>query len=163
MSAPRLHLGEQVDDRGERTGEPVLVDPTDLCTHGVIVGMTGSGKTGLAIALIEETLAAGVPVLALDPKGDLTNLLLTFPELRAQDFAPWVPEGADAATVASEWSDGLAAWGLGTGQIAALRGSVRMGVYSPGSTAATPLDLVGTLTAPADARRRVAERTRSRP
>ena len=146
-----LHLGEQLDGTGARNGTAVMLDPADLCTHGVIVGMTGSGKTGLAVALIEEVLAAGVPVLALDPKGDLTNLLLTFPELRPDDFAPWVPEGTEPATAATEWTEGLAQWGLGPDQITALRSGVRMGVYSPGSTSATPLDLVGTLTAPGGA------------
>jgi hypothetical protein len=148
MDDTGLHLGEQLDDAGARNGTPVRMDPADLCTHGVIVGMTGSGKTGLAVALIEEVLAAGVPVLALDPKGDLTNLLLTFPELRPDDFGPWVPEGADPAAVAAEWTDGLAQWGLGPERITALRAGVRMGVYSPGSTAAMPLNLVGTLSAP---------------
>lgn len=145
-----LHIGEQLDESGARDGTAVRLDPNDLTTHGVIVGMTGSGKTGLAISLIEEVLAAGVPVLAIDPKGDLSNLLLTFPGLAPDDFAPWVPEGADPAAVAAEWTAGLADWGIGPERIAELRRSVRMGVYSPGSTAATPLNLVGTLTAPVD-------------
>ncbi len=143
-----LRIGERLGEDGARNGEPVVLDPGDLCTHGVIVGMTGSGKTGLAVALIEETLAAGVPVLAIDPKGDLTNLLLTFPGLAPEDFAPWVPEGADPAATATQWRDGLAEWDLGPDQIAALRAAVPMGVYTPGSTAATPLNIVGTLTAP---------------
>ncbi|MBU6215283.1 MAG: DUF853 family protein [Acidobacteria bacterium] len=143
-----LRIGERLGEDGARNGEPVVLDPGDLCTHGVIVGMTGSGKTGLAVALIEETLAAGVPVLAIDPKGDLTNLLLTFPGLAPEDFAPWVPEGSDPAATATQWRDGLAEWDLGPDQIAALRAAVPMGVYTPGSTAATPLNIVGTLTAP---------------
>jgi hypothetical protein len=144
-----LHLGERLDDDGKRNGEAVLLDPSDLCTHGVIVGMTGSGKTGLAIALMEEVLSSGVPVLAIDPKGDLTNLLLTFPNLAADDFAPWVPEGSDAAEVAQQWTDGLADWGIDGDRIAQLRAGVRMGVYTPGSNSATPINIVGTLTAPA--------------
>ena len=144
-----LHLGERLDDDGKRNGEAVLLDPSDLCTHGVIVGMTGSGKTGLAVALMEEVLSSGVPVLAIDPKGDLTNLLLTFPNLAPDDFAPWVPEGSDAAAVAQQWTDGLAEWGIGPERIAQLRAGVRMGVYTPGSNAATPINIVGTLTAPA--------------
>lgn len=143
-----LRIGERLGEDGARNGEAVVLDPGDLCTHGVIVGMTGSGKTGLAVALIEETLAAGVPVLAIDPKGDLTNLLLTFPGLAPEDFAPWVPEGSDPAATATQWRDGLAEWDLGPDQIAALRAAVPMGVYTPGSTAATPLNIVGTLTAP---------------
>lgn len=143
-----LHLGEQVDDAGARTGAQVIVNPDDLCTHGVIVGMTGSGKTGLAISMIEEVLCAGVPVLAIDPKGDLTNLLLTFPQLRPEDFAPWVPTGSDPVEVAATWTRGLADWGIGPDRIAALRSNVAMGVYTPGSRSATPLDVVGSLTAP---------------
>lgn len=143
-----LRIGERLDDAGARNGEAVVIDPSDLCTHGVIVGMTGSGKTGLAVSLIEETLAAGIPVLAIDPKGDLTNLLLTFPALAPEDFAPWIPEGGDAAEVATTWREGLAGWGLGPDQIAALRAGTAMGVYTPGSTSATPLNIVGTLTAP---------------
>ncbi len=143
-----LRIGERLGEDGARNGEAVALDPSDLCTHGVIVGMTGSGKTGLAVALIEETLAAGVPVLAIDPKGDLTNLLLTFPGLAPEDFAPWVPEGTDPAATATQWREGLAEWDLGPDQIAALRAAVPMGVYTPGSTAATPLNIVGTLTAP---------------
>ena len=71
-------------------GEPVLYDSKDLVTHAVIVGMTGSGKTGLGLSLIEEAAMDGVPVLAIDPKGDLGNLLLTFPNLAPGDFKPWV-------------------------------------------------------------------------
>ena len=143
-----LDIGAALAPDGARTDERVCLDPDDLTTHGVIVGMTGSGKTGLAIALMEEVLASGVPVLAVDPKGDLTNLLLTFPELRPDDFAPWVPDGSDPAEVATTWREGLADWGIGPERIAALRAGVRMGVYSPGSTSATPLDVVGSLAAP---------------
>lgn len=146
-----LRIGERLDDAGARNGEAIVIDPSDLCTHGVIVGMTGSGKTGLAVSLIEETLAAGIPVLAIDPKGDLTNLLLTFPALAPEDFAPWIPEGGDPAEVATTWREGLAGWDLGPDQIAALRAGTAMGVYTPGSTSATPLNIVGTLTAPSAA------------
>ena len=145
-----LFIGERLGADGSRNGETLRLDPNDLTTHGVIVGMTGSGKTGLAIALMEEVLSSGVPILAIDPKGDLTNLLLTFPELRPEDFAPWVAAGVDPAVAAAEWTEGLAGWGIGPERIAELRRGVRMGVYSPGSTSATPLNLVGTLTAPTD-------------
>ncbi|MFZ4519341.1 MAG: ATP-binding protein [Microthrixaceae bacterium] len=145
-----LFIGERLDADGQRSGEAVRLDPNDLTTHGVIVGMTGSGKTGLAIALMEEVLGSGVPILAIDPKGDLTNLLLTFPDLRPEDFAPWVPAGVDPAVAAAEWTEGLAGWGIGPERIAELRRGVRMGVYTPGSTSATPLNLVGTLSAPTD-------------
>ena len=139
-------------------GEPLALDPGDLTTHGVIVGMTGSGKTGLGIILLEEALSAGIPVLALDPKGDLGNLLLTFPELAPADFAPWVNESdareaglsveEHAAQVATQWREGLAGSGIGPERIAALREEAELTIYTPGSTAGVPLNLVGSLGAP---------------
>ena len=139
-------------------GEPLALDPHDLTTHGVIVGMTGSGKTGLGLILLEEALSAGIPVLALDPKGDLGNLLLTFPELAPADFAPWVNEAdardagvsleEHAAQVAAQWREGLAASGIGPERIAALRNTAELTIYTPGSTAGVPLNLVGSLRAP---------------
>lgn len=149
MAQRGLLVGGRLDAGGARDGERIELDANGLTTHGVILGMTGSGKTGLGVSLIEEVLAAGVPVLALDPKGDLTNLLLTFPQLRPEDFAPWMPSGSDPAAVAATWSEGLAGWGIDGTSIAALRDAVRMGVYTPGSNAATPLNLVGDLAAPA--------------
>ena len=141
-------LGEHVVG-GDRDGRRVELDGDDLTTHGVIVGMTGSGKTGLGVVLIEEALRAGVPVLVLDPKGDMTNLALRFPGLSTEEFAPWVPAGSDAAEVAKSWQDGLASWGLGTDDVADLAGRSAVTVYTPGSAAGVPLDLVGSLAAPA--------------
>jgi hypothetical protein len=149
MSDDGLFLGESVDPAThERTGEPLHLDADDLTTHGVIVGMTGSGKTGLAIGLLEELLLAGVPVLAIDPKGDLANLDLVFPALDAASFEPWVEPGADAAGAAQAWKDGLAGWGLGTEQLQRLRDAAVVTVYTPGSTAGVPLDLIGAITRP---------------
>jgi len=145
----RLFVGETVDEEHARTGERVEIDPDDLTTHGVIVGMTGSGKTGLGVALLEEALLEGVPTLILDPKGDLGNLLLTFPDLTPESFAPWV-EGADPAEVATQWRDGLASWGLDGERIAALRAAARFTIYTPGSTSGVGLDVVGSLRRPAD-------------
>src|SRR3954449_9993208 len=116
-------LGGQIDAvKHERTDTLTNVPSGDFTTHGVIVGMTGSGKTGLGVVLIEEALSAGVPTLLIDPKGDLTNLCLTFPDLAPADFQPWVNEGdaqkagqsvADfAAAQATTWKDGLAGWGI---------------------------------------------------
>src|SRR5687768_18576860 len=86
-----FYLGKPYDLATQTLGtDPVLYDSKDLVTHAVIVGMTGSGKTGLGLSLIEEAAMDGVPVLAIDPKGDLGNLLLTFPNLAASDFRPWV-------------------------------------------------------------------------
>ncbi|MDY7104470.1 MAG: helicase HerA-like domain-containing protein [Actinomycetota bacterium] len=153
-----LYLGVALDDSGAATAEPVTIDPDDLTTHGVIVGMTGSGKTGLGVVLVEEALLAGVSVLAIDPKGDLANLLLTFPDLAPDDFRPWVDErAADAAGVSADelasdtataWRDGLARSGIGPERIGRLRDQVDFGVYTPGSEAAVPVDLVGSLRRP---------------
>jgi len=156
-----LALGAGVDAAThQRTGRPTVVRSDELTTHGVIVGMTGSGKTGLGVVLIEEVLSAGIPALLVDPKGDLTNLALMFPGLTAAEFQPWVNPGdatkagvtteAFAASQATAWKDGLAAWGIGAERIAALRASVDIAVYTPGSTSGIPVNLVGSLDAPAD-------------
>lgn len=157
---PELRLGGVLDpETGKRTDRPLALRPEALTTHGVIVGMTGSGKTGLGVVLLEEVLASGRPALILDPKGDLANLALLFPELRPTDFEPWVDaaearrkgvEPADlAASTARTWSEGLASWGIGGEQIRALRDGMALRVYTPGSTAGVPLDLVGDLSPPA--------------
>jgi len=154
-----LFLGETIDPvSGQRTGEPVLLDSADLTTHGVIVGMTGSGKTGLGVVLIEEARLAGIPVLAIDPKGDLGNLCLTFPGLAPGDFEPWIDAGtarvqntsvADlAAKTAGDWRDGLASWGLGPADVASLAGAGAPTIYTPSSTAGVGLNLLGQLAAP---------------
>lgn len=145
-----LTLGETVDPAThERTGEPLSLDAADLTTHGVIVGMTGSGKTGLGVVLLEEALRAGIPTLVLDPKGDMTNLALRFPGLSADEFAPWVPSGDDPAAAAQGWRDGLASWGLDGSHIGQLASVSEVTVYTPGSTAGVPLNLIGSLAAPA--------------
>lgn len=148
----RLFLGEQVDPTThQRNGTAVALDPASLTTHGVIVGMTGSGKTGLGIDLLEEALLADVPTLVIDPKGDLGNLLLTFPNLAPEDFAPWVESAGTtgdptaAATQATAWRDGLASWGIGSERIAELRQKAAFTIFTPGSSAGVPLNLVGGL------------------
>ena len=154
-----LFLGGLIDPaQHSRTDKNVLLPSGDFTTHGVIVGMTGSGKTGLGIVLIEEALSAGVPTLLIDPKGDLTNLCLTFPALAAIDFEPWVNEGDAgkagatvpefAAAQAKAWADGLAGWGLGPDRIAALRARAEFTIYTPGSNAGVGLDIIGSLRAP---------------
>jgi len=153
-----LFIGKEVDPASGALGSRVDLDPADLLTHGLIVGMTGSGKTGLAIALIEEVLRQGVPVLAIDPKGDLGNLLLLFERLDAASFAPWIdPEAArragktaDAAAqeTAAAWTKGLAEWGLSAADVATLKQSRDAVVYTPGSTSGVPLNILQSLGAP---------------
>ena len=147
-----FYLGKRVDaEAGQLTEEPVLYDSKDLTTHAVIVGMTGSGKTGLGIGLIEEAAIDHVPVIAIDPKGDLGNLLLTFPELRGKDFEPWVDAGeavesgkdreAFAADMAETWKSGLAQWGQTPERIQKLREAAEFAIYTPGSNAGIPISV----------------------
>jgi len=136
---------------GKADGEPVLYDAKDLTTHGVIVGMTGSGKTGLGIGLIEEAAIDGVPTIAIDPKGDLGNLLLTFPDLKPADFAPWVEEGASADDAAATWTKGLAAWGEDGARIKRFRDAVDLAIYTPGSSAGRSISILRSLAAPSAA------------
>ena len=146
-----LSLGRLVDpSTGKTSATPFALNPDDLTTHGLIVGMTGSGKTALGIVLIEELLKKGIPVLAIDPKGDLGNLLLGFPSLAPGEFAPWVDTsaGATAESEAKRWSEGLAGWGLGPRDVAAMTASRDAVIYTPGSTAGVPVDLLGSLTPP---------------
>lgn len=136
-----FYLGRERATAGERW-LPVLLRSRDLTTHGVIIGMTGSGKTGLGIALIEEAIMDGIPSIIIDPKGDMGNLLLTFPELGAEDFQPWL-EGAEAERrgvtlqqyareTAAKWRDGLAAWGQQPARLKSLKARSEITVYTPG-------------------------------
>jgi hypothetical protein len=158
-----FYLGRRVDPAGTTTDDLVLYDARDLTTHAVIIGMTGSGKTGLGIGLIEEAALDHVPVIAIDPKGDLGNLLLTFPELRAQDFAPWVDRRAAAEQgqspedfarrTAELWRSGLAKWGQAPDRIAALRAAADMAIYTPGSAAGRAVSVLREFRAPPEALR----------
>lgn len=154
-----FHLGGIIDEAGDRVPDrDIAYDPSDLTTHGVVIGMTGSGKTGLGIIYLEEALRSGIPCLVIDPKGDMTNLLLTFPDLAPDDFRPWIDETAaardgrtpdeEASATAERWRAGLASWGIAGGDIAELRASCDMTIYTPGSSAGVPVDVVGDLTAP---------------
>jgi len=148
-----FYLGRTVDPAsGADTNELVMYDSRDLTTHAVCVGMTGSGKTGLCLALLEEAAIDGVPAIVIDPKGDLANLLLTFPELRAQDFQPWV-DPADAArknlsleayaqSTADTWTKGLADWQQDGARIQRLRDAAEVALYTPGSRVGRPLSLL---------------------
>lgn len=154
-----FYLGRVVDPAtGKPTDTPLLYDSKDLTTHGVIIGMTGSGKTGLAIGLLEEAVMDRVPVLAIDPKGDLANILLTFPDLAPADFRPWINEdtarrkGIDpdafAAQQAELWRSGLAEWDQDGERIRRLRESAEFTIYTPGSSAGTPISVLGSFGAP---------------
>ncbi len=143
----------------ERPEVPVLYDSRDLTTHALCVGMTGSGKTGLCIGLLEEALIDRVPAIVIDPKGDIGNLALTFPELSADQFRPWVdPAEAQrkgltvdelAAKEASKWKGGIESWGQSVDRIRRLRESGDVTIYTPGSTAGRPVSILGSLAAPA--------------
>jgi hypothetical protein len=152
-----FYLGGLIDRSGSRTGV-LTYEAADLTTHGVIVGMTGSGKTGLGIDLLEEALLSGVPALIIDPKGDMTNLLLNFPDLAPADFRPWIDQSSArrqnltpdelAARVAAEWREGLASWEIDPSRMQRLADTAALTVYTPGSTAGSPLNVLGSLAAP---------------
>jgi hypothetical protein len=126
----------------------LLYDSKDLVTHAVCVGMTGSGKTGLCINLLEEAAIDGIPAIIIDPKGDLCNLLLTFPNLTPEDFAPWVEEGVDPAQQAQLWKEGLAKWGEDGNRIKRLRDAADFRIYTPGSNAGLPVSILKSFVAP---------------
>ena len=154
-----FYLGRVRDlERNTTTSEYVLYDSKDLTTHALCVGMTGSGKTGLCISLLEEAGIDGIPAIVVDPKGDIGNLLLTFPELLAEDFRPWVDE-AEAARQArrptsmpSAWrhsgGTGLAEWGQDGERIRRFRSAVELAIYTPGSSAGVPLTILKSFAAP---------------
>lgn len=155
-----FYLGRRHDlDSGTTAPESILYDSKDLTTHAVCVGMTGSGKTGLCLSLLEEAALDNVPVIAIDPKGDLGNLLLTFPKLRPSDFEPWVDAGQAtrggqskseyAASVAKLWKNGLAKWGQDGERIQRLRDATDINIYTPGSSAGIPLSIIKSFAAPA--------------
>jgi hypothetical protein len=157
---PGFYIGKKVDAaKGALLDEKVIYDPADLTTHGFVTGMTGSGKTGLCIGLLEEAALEGIPAIMIDPKGDLTNLLLHFPELRPEDFKPWIDpdvvrrENKDLDTAAAEtakmWKDGLAQWGLGSDDIRQLQNAVDFTIYTPGSGASQPVSILASFQAPA--------------
>ncbi|MEW5867888.1 MAG: DUF87 domain-containing protein [Chloroflexota bacterium] len=156
----RFYLGRFYDaDRGQVTNQPVLYEPDDLNTHAVVVGMTGSGKTGLCISLLEEAALQNIPALMIDPKGDITNALLHFPDLLPQDFQPWVnPDQARragqsleqaASQAASMWRDGLAQWDIGPERLRSLQNAAHFAVYTPGSDAGIPVSILASLKVPA--------------
>ncbi|GAB4373352.1 MAG: ATP-binding protein [Bryobacter sp.] len=157
-----FYLGEQYDlGAQKRTGAPLLYESKHLVTHALCVGMTGSGKTGLCIGLLEEAALDGIPALVIDPKGDLGNLLLQFPELRGEDFLPWVSEdearlaqktaGEFAEGQAEMWRKGLADWGQDGQRIEKLKDSAEFTIYTPGSRMGRPLSILKSFEAPGEA------------
>ncbi len=154
-----FYLGRPHDpETGETAEVPLLYDSKDLQTHGLCVGMTGSGKTGLCVTLLEEAAIDGIPSLVIDVKGDLGNLLLTFPDLKPEDFRPWVDEaeagreGIDADELARQkaelWKNGLAKWDQDGERIRKLRESAEFAIYTPGSSAGLPVSILSSFSAP---------------
>ena len=154
-----FYLGRPYDLKEKKPKDGLLLyDSKDLVTHAVCVGMTGSGKTGMCIGLIEEAALDGIPSIIIDPKGDLPNLLLTFPELRPEDFAPWINEedaqkkglsiSEYAAKQAELWKTGLAQWGQDGARIKRLRDAAEFRIYTPGSNAGVPVSILKSFAAP---------------
>jgi hypothetical protein len=155
----KFYLGRVVDPKtNEKTEQPLLYDPDDLVTHAVVVGMTGSGKTGLCLDLLEEAALNKVPAIMIDPKGDITNALMHFPELAPADFAPWINatqarrEGKTveeaAAETAALWRNGLSDWQITPDRIQKLKDSAQFAIYTPGSDAGLPVSILASLKAP---------------
>lgn len=154
----KFYLGRIFNQEGKTTDQPLLYDPADLTTHAVVVGMTGSGKTGLCIDLLEEAALNHIPALMIDPKGDVTNTLLHFPNLLPQDFQPWVnPDQArragksleQAATEAAQlWKQGLSDWGMDQPRLQELANSAQFAIFTPGSDAGIPINILASLKAP---------------
>lgn len=154
-----FYLGRLFDEKTAKlTAKDLHYDSADLTTHAVVTGMTGSGKTGLCIALLEEAALNGVPAIIIDPKGDLTNLLLHFPELLPEDFKPWIdPEivrranktlDQAAMEAATSWRNGMKEWGMTQERILDLKNSVRFSIFTPGSDSGIPVSVLSSLAAP---------------
>lgn len=155
----KFYLGRLHDvAKGKTSPTALLYDPDDLTTHGVVFGMTGSGKTGLCISLLEEAALNNIPALMIDPKGDITNTLLHFPEMRPEDFQPWInPDEARRANqsleeaakeTAAQWEKGLRDWDITPERIRALSDAAEFAVFTPGSDAGLPISILATLQAP---------------
>jgi hypothetical protein len=159
MTDSNFYLGRAYDPATQTvTDKQVDYDPADLTTHAVVTGMTGSGKTGLCVGMLEEAALAGIPAIIIDPKGDLTNLLLHFPDLLPDDFKPWVDAeqarraGKTVDQFASEtaemWKKGLSQWGLDGQKIKELKNSAQFTIFTPGSNAGIPISILSSLAVP---------------
>ena len=155
----KFYLGRNYSLEGNKLeDELVLYDSKDLVTHGVVLGMTGSGKTGLCFTLLEEAAMDNIPAIVIDPKGDIANLLLTFPDLSPQDFRPWINESDAknngvspdefAAQQAQTWRKGLADWGQSPERIRSVREKVDLTIYTPGSNIGVPVSILSSLEVP---------------
>ncbi len=154
-----FYLGRRYDPVSQRLIQDVLYyDSRDLTTHAVVVGMTGSGKTGLCIDILEEAILDNIPAIVIDPKGDITNLLLMFPDLRPEEFAPWVNvddarrAGKEvdeyAADVAARWRDGLQTWGIVPDRVKWARYAAQYSIYTPGSDSGLPVSILDAMQPP---------------
>jgi hypothetical protein len=155
----QFYIGKIFDlKKNAITSDRLTYDPPDLTTHAIITGMTGSGKTGLCVGFLEEAALQGIPAIVVDPKGDLTNLVLSFPDLAPDDFAPWIdansarrekktiPEVAEKT--AALWKKGLKDWGMGSKEIQNLKDAVDRTIYTPGSTTGMPVNILASFEAP---------------
>ncbi len=168
-----FYIGRRFDHQSDRLiDEVIYYDSRDLTTHAVVVGMTGSGKTGLCITLLEEALMDDIPAIIIDPKGDITNLLLTFPNLSAEEFMPWINED-DAARagistqeyaqdIAQRWREGLSSWGIGPQRIAEFKQRAQFSVFTPGSDTGLSISIVDALQPPREGWHGNEERNRER-
>ncbi len=159
MTDSNFYLGRAYDPSKQSiTSTQVNYDPADLTTHAVVTGMTGSGKTGLCIALLEEAALKGIPAIIIDPKGDLTNLLLHFPDLAPQDFQPWIDSEQArrssktveqaAMETALSWRNGLSEWGITQERLLALKNSAQFAIYTPGSDSGISVSVLSSLAVP---------------
>ncbi len=155
----QFYLGRGYDPTSKALQDDlILYDSKDLVTHAVVLGMTGSGKTGLCLAMLEEAAMDLIPSIIIDPKGDISNLLLTFPNLDAASFRPWINEDdaakkgispdEEAAQTAQQWKNGLADWGQSPERVAQLREKVDITIFTPGSKAGIPVSILSSLEVP---------------
>ncbi|HEU4744367.1 MAG TPA: DUF87 domain-containing protein [Anaerolineales bacterium] len=159
MTDSNFYLGRAYDPISQTvTEKEIRYDPADLTTHAVVTGMTGSGKTGLCVVLLEEAALKGIPAIIIDPKGDLTNLLLHFPDLAPQDFQPWIDADLArragksveqiAADASMSWREGLKQWGIPQERILSLKNAAQYAIFTPGSDAGVPVSVLSSLAAP---------------
>lgn len=156
-----FYLGREIDPRTQKEKQDLLYDSKHLTTHAVCVGMTGSGKTGLGIVFLEEAGIDKIPAIIIDPKGDLGNLFLTFPNLSSAEFKPWIDKSEAESkgisldeyseSISKTWKEGLASWGEDSERIKKFRNSVDLAIYTPASKAGIPISILNSFSAPPQA------------